>query len=328
MIFGLYTKNEVAKIKSDLTTACTKSKEALLNEIADLKKKPEPAATVPAPASAPASLPIGYESIEYYGGKADSSFDNGAIAEKILADMDEGQQKNIFLPPKGAWRLGRPIIMQNKTLNFLGYGSPLAQNPSYFMVDEGIPGIIIKRTTYTGMGEAMLENIAIISANKKGPKEFDTPEGKVPVSGILDFQRAIIRNVSVYGFANHGVTIYGAIQHGTKILYDANVSKILFLQTANNGGSGIFIVGADSNGSCFYGISAIDNDGVGVDDNSFLGNGHANHHTNNNKQGGYRTVNVTNMSAFYGCYEEWNQPLSQFARPFEQTVFGGSIRKA
>jgi hypothetical protein len=342
MFLGLYTKKEYQQVQANLKKVqdnlLTSIKEAdslhkQLQTCVESKSQAPEEAQTPAPEIESNSQTIdaivksmGYESLDTYGCKrGDRSFDNSEIFQKIFDSMQPGEQKNIY-PEPGEYEFAKSLVMDNKTINLLGYGSPLAQNATRFYFAAGIPGIYIKRTEYTGMGEPIIENISI---RARGKSAVDYPAGSgsngVPVSGILVFQRALIRNCEVYQFASHGITVYGNT-NGQK--FDANVTKVQNCRSASNGGNGLWVIGPDSNACQFEKINAVDNDGLGIGDSSFLGNLHLGHDTNNNKKGGYGTENVTNASTFYGCYEEVNQPLSRFARPFELTVFGGSIRKA
>ena len=106
---------------------------------------------------------------------------------------------------------------------------------------------------------------------------------------------------------------------------NCNLSKLRECYATNSAGSGFRARGINSNAITFDGCEATNNNGVGVYENSFLGNYHENWHTSFNDRGHIwgALSQGTNLSTWVMTYTEGGAPDSRFGT--NNVVIGGNM---
>jgi hypothetical protein len=142
-------------------------------------------------------------------------------------------------------------------------------------------------------------------------------------SGISLKTTARIRDVTCVGFREHGIKIDASTSYSPAS--NANLWEIHSCTLDSNGGSGLYVNGADANAGSGYNVNAVNNGAWGIYDSSFLGNTYVACHTDSNVSGAYKTDDNNARNVFIGCYSEGGQPTSSFVQP---TIIMGGLHSA
>jgi hypothetical protein len=251
--------------------------------------------------------PLGYISIEDIGCKPnDVSIDNAAIINNYInKNVQPNGSLNLYAP-KGVWNCKTTIKLFDRTISIMGAGV----SQTVFSFDAGVNGIWVNRTEKgLAMGKGILERFSISAKNKNpivpGQTDFDDKGVERPWSnqGLKIWQRYSVRDVSIYGFSNRGLEVYGTMTQK----HDASFCDFNNVLIGGCGGDGVFVVGPDSNASSFTSMDIRDCGGIGVNDNSFLGNKWDGVMVHACKKGSLNVQYPTAGSSFIGCYTETGQ---------------------
>lgn len=215
--------------------------------------------------------------------------DNSDKINRALEGVPEG---TTVVFPDGTFPVTKTII-QNKTLHWEGGDNTILQASSPIIIAHFKNGnkSIINRINFKS-------NYSIWSGQ-------DTPQADgVLVSSIVYMRDCLVRNV--YG---NGVTVSADIAHGTGNASASRFDNLNVIECRNNG---IYFQGGDANQCGVYHADIRDCNGVGLWDNSFLGNQFFGCMTHNNK-GSYKAGDETDLdnqnsrAGFFGCYAEGGQ---------------------
>lgn len=225
--------------------------------------------------------------------------------------------------PNGVYRCDTTIQLK-KSVRLYGNGSGLLYDSvAQLVFPAGTTGILIhayntinnttEGTPTTSGSASIIEGLRIIG----GRGTADAYGGH----GIRMRGMAEIRNCMVYNFEGNGYHIYAGAGFGGAIEGNCNLWRLRGCFALTNKGHGFYVEGADANaGGALY-CNAIDNDGWGFWDNSFLGNGYEFCHTESNALGAYKSIGANARTTFIQCYSEGGQPESEFLLP--TMVLGG-----
>lgn len=129
-----------------------------------------------------------------------------------------------------------------------------------------------------------------------------------------------IRDCYIYGFAGHGIYIYG---NGAGIpATNADGSNVSHVSVYSCHGDGLRIQGYDGNACSVTNMYVVSCDGYGISDYSFLGNEYSHCVVQQCLGGGYFVDGAVNTSGFFSCYDECGNPnaTGHGAGPY---MFGG-----
>lgn len=247
--------------------------------------------------------------VRWFGAKGDGTTDDLGVFNTIVGLISTGGFETIFIP-KGDYYLSDTLDIVNKVINIIGEsGSDHTTQPTQLTFAAGKMGLQLRRTSGNGYQECVVENLRIIADGQSGANDNH---------GLFITQRSTIRYVVVGGFKDDGFHAAGDLSP-----YGTDVSLSLFerCRSSQNGGHGFYIDGADANQCVFYLCDAVDNDGWGFFDSSFLGNHFYACHTNNNDAGPYKSDNANTRSTFIACYSEEGSNSSELSG--KSMVFGG-----
>lgn len=149
--------------------------------------------------------------------------------------------------------------------------------------------------------------------------------GQTNKPGIEARNKVLIENVFTNGFGGPGIQVAADVGSGS----EGSCFVIRGCYSWNNRTDGIEIYGGDANAGLTDACNFVGNYYWGLNDHSFLGNSHSNHHAATNgfatyapyRGGPYRIASANGPSVLIGCYSEGDQRPSQVFGP--QTVVGG-----
>ncbi len=122
--------------------------------------------------------------------------------------------------------------------------------------------------------------------------------------GLTLTGRAVVQCCSFSGFAGGGINADGQRPPGSNI----DLSYWQRIRLVNNHGHGIFTYGTDSQVDDIAMIDSSENWGIGIYEDSFLGNCYTSCHTEGNFFGSYWCgATLNNKTLLLNCYEEDNQ---------------------
>jgi hypothetical protein len=256
--------------------------------------------------------PLGYVNIQDIGCKPnDPDIDNAAIINSYInKNVQVSGSLNLYVP-QGNWHCKTTIKIFDRTISIMGAGV----TQTSFLFAPGVNGIWVNRTQKeASMGKGILERFSIAAKGKNpiiaGQKDFDEKGVERPWSnqGMKIWQRYSVRDVSIYGFSNRGLELYGDIRDK----HDASFCDFNNILIGGCGGDGVFVVGPDSNASSFNSMDIRDCGGIGINDNSFLGNKWEGVMMHACAKGSMNVQYTTAGSSFIGCYTEMGQPPATF----------------
>jgi hypothetical protein len=229
--------------------------------------------------------------VRWFGAKGDGVVNDYPVFSTIFGLIGSDESGSIFVP-KGDYRMATSLEFGEKTIHM--FGETRAENisslqTSKLIFDTGLDGLKLSYLN-PDTGESVIENLFIQSAG------HSVSGSEV---GITINQKSYWRNVTVYGFKGDGIVIEGALPST-----HTNLAAFERVKSAFNGGNGFYIVGADANQMTFITCDAVENDGWGFYDESFLGNQYFACHCNGNELGSYKVVDDSARSTFVGCYSE------------------------
>jgi hypothetical protein len=171
---------------------------------------------------------------------------------------------------------------------------------------------------YNGHGQCAIANLNIHSmGGKSGPG----PAHGLWLRTSSQVLRCQVGHAPENGFSGNGVQVVATVGAGGELEGNANLFRMALCQADHNGINGFYFHGADANAAMILALSAQVNGQVGIKDLSFLGNGHAFHHSSGN---GFRAYHIGSPSAYHvveSCYTE-GAGNSLFERP--TVVIGGT----
>jgi hypothetical protein len=223
----------------------------------------------------------------------------GLINKEILLAADNAR----ITLPDGTWNVNATINILDKDITLEGSESTHLR----FFVKG--PGILVKRIS--NMKRTFIKNLFLSNELSIGN---DSTNNGIEISAVVDIENLVINQF--YGDGIHIDATSGRTPGA-----DASHSRIQTVEASLCKGDGIYITGGDANVINFYHIDVRDNDGYGINDDSFLGNLFFGCMAHANKKGAYTAMNYNNRSSWFGCYAEGGQPLSRIGG--EGTVFGG-----
>lgn len=209
--------------------------------------------------------------------------DNSKIINRAIEAAKEG---STLIWTDGIFPIASTIV-QNKKLNW-----------------EGSEETILKATSpitlakFTGGYKANVSNIQFQGSCSIYDKVKEMIPG-VQVSSVIRMRDVTIRNV--WG---SGIVVSSDIEKGSG---NASAGRFENLDIVECAEHGMYFQGGDANQCGIYHADIRDCNGVGIYDNSFLGNQFFSCMTHNNKQGSYRAEDANNRAGFFGCYAEQGQ---------------------
>lgn len=214
------------------------------------------------------------------------SSDNSGIINRQLEIAKEG---STIVWPEGKYQIASPI-MQAKTLHWEGSEETIieAQHPMTFAVFSRGYKSVISRIKFEGYHSVR---------DVKDPT-FDA----VIVNSLVN-----MRDCKIMNAWGNGITVQASLP--------LNASKCKFenIDIGQCKGNGMYFQGGDANQCSSYDMDIRDCDGIGIWDNSFLGNNFFSCMTHANRGGSYKAgdekdlANQNSRSGFFGCYAEGDQ---------------------
>lgn len=269
-------------------------------------------------------------SVKDFGAVGDGVTDDWAAVRAAL----DSNPKAVYFPP-GTYYLSKTLNLK-RTVKLYGDGAfdAAMQFPSILKFSDNIVGVFVHRSNTnasdtgvpvivspatTGADGSIIENLAVL----RGTGTKVTPDGTS--HGIWLKARALIRNVTVAGFAGNGVHIVAdSVSAIAASIGNANNWSMENVRSINNY-HGVFVNLGDANAGCGIHINSSDNQGWGIYDSSFLGNTYIGCHTASNTLGAYKTDDTNAQNVLIGCYSETPQ-ASEFVYP--TTLIGGVMQRA
>lgn len=211
----------------------------------------------------------------------------------MINKIKKAASETIFQLPDWELNLMEPIEIFDKTISIIG-------NQTKLWSHHNEPAISVKRKDVGSI--AFLSDFSIQNVHGQTSENH----------GVVINVPTQMNNVIISNFSGNGIHMQGNNEKGT----DVSFSKISNVKVENCRGDGIYIQGADANQSLFYGIDVRDNDGWGINDESFLGNQYYGcmAHTNGQPtyydsdktkwKGHYRVADANASSTFTNCYGE------------------------
>jgi len=212
-------------------------------------------------------------------------------AKIINRQLEIAKEKSTFVFPDGIFPIGSTIIW-DKTANWEGSEDTtlFASNP----------------ITLLHLTRGYRSNISKI--NFKGYYSIYDQSLKLPgliISAVINMKDCMIRNV--WG---NGITVTADI---SSLKTNASACRFDNLEIIECADNGMYFQGGDANQCGIYNADIRDCNGVGLWDNSFLGNQFYACMTHSNKKGSYKAGDETDLNnqnsraGFWGCYAEMGQ---------------------
>lgn len=183
--------------------------------------------------------------------------------------------------PNGRYYIGQTIQLKRQ-VHIFGEGSGINSDQTAFLVfPPDTTGIIVHRqdtiddtteAATTGADGTIIDGIRLLS----------TPGTDKAKHGIWLRARAVLRNFDASGFSGNGINIVATSGGAPADQGNANNFYIQSARVTGNGGSGVYIRGADVNAGILIGVDASHNGRSGIEDRAFLGNTHIGHHVSYN----------------------------------------------
>ncbi|MEO2054688.1 MAG: hypothetical protein ABGX83_05255 [Nitrospira sp.] len=259
---------------------------------------------------------------EWWGAVADyddiTGTDNLPFFEAAIASFGSTSRGGRVKLSNGSYFLNGTLhIRQSIILAGNGY-----YNVSDFFAGTGPSTLLVAPDNTTGIrvhssleagetttaGHVELKNFSIHAQTSTG-----TSGNGIHSSSVIKISRVGIRD-----FGGIGLEMNASVSGGTG---NANVSYIEEVTAAFNGGDGFHAIGNDANVITFVNIDAHNNGGIGIHDESFLGNIYIGPHTASNVGVPYKTTLATAEHIFIGAYSEAG--LSELVSP--TVVIGGNL---
>jgi hypothetical protein len=151
---------------------------------------------------------------------------------------------------------------------------------------------------------------SIITGMAFSSKGRDHADATINDHGIKMRNGGVLREVLIRHFGGHGLYLVGTAGSSDPALKGGPSSSTFeHMNIYTNGGSGVYVIGADANINNFYQINSIQNSGWGFEDYSFLGNRYYGCHATTNTGGAYRSDNQNSRNLYSNCYVEGNSPV-------------------
>lgn len=279
--------------------------------------------------------------LEEFGGKADAYLSDGTLnpnkTDNYPALVKLIEAKTTFVPDRfggnannytvgeiklgvGAYYFGTPLSMKVHSI-ITGKGGGVAGGQQTIMLFDGdiirgqgeCSGITYHRidTDYTSIGPvtstsgadgSVLEGVTVRAINRVYQDELSARDQRY--SGAWRRARAIFRDVQFERFGGHGYMTYASSTNSSYYPYgNANEWVDENVRADGNGYHGHYVFGLDVNAGGARKFSAVNNNGCGLWDESFLGNAYFNCHFNRN----YRPTQYVTYDAGSGVKTWWCQ---------------------
>jgi hypothetical protein len=269
----------------------------------------------------------GYVTPPQFGAAADGVADDTVEFKMAISAIGAPTRPGtgtVFVP-KGTYKLSEALLINDRMTLYgetgTGYGRPL----SVLIWPANCCGIVCHHynTTSDNLGYnhalktpvgssdgwvmslgSVIKHLTLLGNNNSVPAAtaFDwATHGlriKVGMVDVSDLYIARFQGCGIFARGTSNTVGPPEYEGGTNHLMVKNVT---IQQVA---GHGLYIDGQDSSAGHFIFINAIQNNGWGVWDNSFLGNTHIGHHCNGNVLGDYRATDPNAANIFLGCYQE------------------------
>ena len=271
-----------------------------------------------------------------------------SMTSALESDTTSAFGRTLYVPP-GVYRLSQALVL-TRSVRLVGASTGSALSDSVLRFDPGITGVVVQAANpgvsglpgrrgegtiierlriEAGSGTDLLAG-AVQGAATPGPAGPDavTPvatEGSdaltSTIHGVLLRARASVLHCSVAGFGGDGIHV--EVEESGPVGADAGGWHVDHCDVTGCGGNGLFAGGVGANGGACTLLTATDNAGWGIADNSSLGNTYVQCRTRGNAQGAYTSGGGSNRSLFVGCSSEQGQPLSVFGDA--TLVVGGDV---
>lgn len=216
--------------------------------------------------------------------------DNSPVINRVIESAKDG---STIVFTDGNFNLNTTIV-QSKRINWEGADNTnlVASVPLTFARFTKAEGFTVSRINFSGF-------YSIGDLDK--PEKMDA----VLVSSVMRMQDCQISNA--WG---NGISVYGNISAGIGNASACRFDNIYVGQCRDNG---FYFQGGDTNQSSIFHADVRDCNGIGIWDNSFLGNQFFSCMTHNNRKGSYKAGDDTDLNnqntraGFFGCYAERGQ---------------------
>jgi hypothetical protein len=214
--------------------------------------------------------------------------DNAGIINRVIASAKEG---STIVFKEGIYPIGSTIF-QGKKLHWEGEVTLQANRPITMAHFTGGYKFTVSGITFKG-------SYSIWDGDK--PQKQD---------GILISAVMNTRDCSVLNAWGNGITVSADIATGRG---NASACRFDNLSIGECRDNGIYFQGGDANQCTIINADVRDCNGIGIWDNSFLGNQFFSCMTHNNKKGSYKAGdegdlnNQNSRAGFFGCYAEMGQ---------------------
>lgn len=228
----------------------------------------------------------------------------GADASKVLnRAIETAKEKTTLSIPDGTFYLYDTVRAFNKGIRLEG------SEDTNFRVMHRNAAFLFERNGATARTYVSRINL-LNSLNVNNSPDQHGFQVHVPTT---------IEDVIIENFHGDGLHLTGDV--ASKAASDVSFCKVMSVTVRSCKGNGIYIAGGDSNASFFAHCDVRDNEGYGIWDNSFLGNGFFGCMAHMNAKGNYHASDGNNRSTFLACYSEDGSPQSVMGG--EAMVFGG-----